>query len=234
MKRILCIIILLIPSYAFSGATYTNIDNFMMGVRGETRIYSNNLLHDTLLVQLVSRALVWTSIDAGGVETQYKFNTDTNTAFYALPDSIVQIVHATLIRKTETKDLKAWYPEFFEERYNISGLDDAAGDPDAGFPEAYNYWADTIQLMPIPKTIDSIYLKCFVEHEELVDTVGSDTMAIQMLPAFQEVAMAYACHLVWRSLDEFEKAAFYKTVYDDLKKNARAKYFRRLDVLRLQ
>lgn len=241
MKKLvlLLLLFLLLPKDISAGATYSTIKDFMVGVRDELKNYSTVLLSDTVLVKTVSRALVWTSVDAGGVEVQYKFDTEAGTAFYTLPDSIVEIVHATLIRGTRTKNIKAWHPQFFEDKFpNVSELKPSAGDGNGGYPQAYNVWANTLQLFPIPVEVDSIYLKCFVEHEECRDTVlasyGADTMLIQMLPAFQEVAMAYACYLTLGNIGEHEEAAIFLARYDFLRKSARVRYFRHLDVLRTE
>lgn len=231
MKKLI-IFFILIPTLVFSGETYPNMDDFMVGVRDELGVYSSTLLSDTVLVKTCSSALVWTSVDAGGVEAQFKFDTVDEQIFYVVADSIVEIVAATLVRDNATYDLKAFHPQYFEQKFNQEEI--VEEDTESGPSQGYHLWADTLQLFPTPRTIDSIYLKCFVEHKAILDTTGFAAVTIDLRPAFTLVALAWACYLTLDQLDEFEKANVYLARYDMMKKSARERYFKHLDILRIE
>ncbi len=218
--------VLLCGGTASAGIVVDSIGSMKAEIRYMTHITSTSLLPDSTLHSFCDRALLWTSVDVGGVELQYKFTLTAEQAFYAIPDSITEVLFATYISGNVTKSIKAWYPQFFEDQFTLSEIDVTASSED-DIPVAYNYWADTIQLIPAPQKADSVYLKCFVEHSDLADT-GS----ILLKPAYTEAAVLYACHLAFISVAQFEEAALFLTLYEKKKASLRERYTRKFDLFK--
>lgn len=230
-------IILLFCSSVYSSSAIPTFKDFKEQVRTESRMHDTSHLPDTTLVRFSKRALLYTSVDIGGVEMQWKFNTAARTAFYAIPDTITQIVHATLISEGYTFTIKAWHPEFYKELFpdgiEISHLEEASGgfDIDA-VPLAYNYWADTIQLIPIPQKVDSVYLKTFVEYP-VVDTTDAATIKFTN-DAYTEAAITYCIYLIFKRSHMYESAALYLARYKELRTELKQAYTRKINAVRSQ
>lgn len=206
-------------------AASTDIDtlgDFMQEVRWELDYMSNDILPDSALIGLAKRAIVWTSIDIGGVEATYRVITDTLQQFYAMPDSIVEILFATLLNGNVVHSMKVFDPAYFEDVFEITSL---MQDDDLAVPQAYNYWADTVQFLPTPIKADTVYFKCYIEHPY----VDSKDDSIQLRPAYIEAAIAYCCYLSYKRWERFEVAALYMATYEALRLKLIDKYKRRIE-----
>ena len=88
IKRLLIITsILFFTVAARAGTDIDSLQNFMEVVRFETNQAHNPLLTDAVLQSISHRAILYTSVDVGGVEFTFKIDTDTGQAFYAIPDT---------------------------------------------------------------------------------------------------------------------------------------------------
>ena len=231
LKRLLgymfCVGLLFVVALAHTPPV-TTFGEMKAQVRTETGFHSTTYLPDTTLVDFCQRALVYTSTDIGGIEMQWKFNTAARTAFYAIPDTIVEILHATLISEQRTYTLKAWHPELFSDMWDrLDGEEfPPFGEESDETPVAYNYWADSIQLIPIPQKVDSIYLKCYVEYPSH-DTAAGDSL--HLIGSYSEAAIAYAIHLTYKRARLFDEATLYLNRYKELKAELRSRYRRKLN-----
>ena len=199
-KLILAIIIVLMAGIvAFVDSSLTNFDDFAVMVRHKTRISNKSVMPDSTLWDLCSESLIWTSVDAGGLEVTHRIQTVAQTVFYVLPDSLTSINRVTMLTSDgETKSLKQWYPEFFDY-FNLPTI--AGGDGDKS-PIAYDYWSDTIQMMPEPVRVDTIYIKAWVEHPPTDTAVANDT--IRLRPGYAMAALDYACYEVLKAVSQFK------------------------------
>lgn len=220
MKIILIIFVCLsMVGPVFASTDIDTLGDFLQEVRWELnyKYRSNDALPDSALIGFSKRALLWTSTDIGGYEGTVLIVTDTLQRFYAMPDSVTEIMFATVVNEDATYSIKSFVPAYFEDIYIIKVLE---GEGDDQTPKGFNYWSDTIQLLPTPIDIDSIYFKCYFEHP-LVDSKDD---SIQLRPAFIEAAIAYTCYLAYRRLQDFDKAAFYLGAYDALRVKLIEKY----------
>ncbi len=218
MKKLLVLIILLaVVGPVFASTDIDTLGDFMQEVRWELYYRSNDALPDSALIGLSKRALLWTSTDIGGYEGTVLIVTDTLQRFYAMPDSVTEIMFATVVNENSTYSIKAFVPAYFEDIYDIKSLE---GEDDDQTSKAFNYWADTIQLLPTPIDIDSIYFKCYFEHP-LVDSKDD---SIQLRPGFIEAAITYTCYLVYKRWGQFDKAAIYLGDYNALRAKLIEKY----------
>lgn len=204
----------------WSSVSAATLSSFKSDLRYQTKLRSTSVLNDTALTSFCNRAIVFTSTDVGGVEYQWRVILTSGTKFYRIPDSVIQIFGASIVSNGITKSIKAYPPEFAEEDFKAGATLGAVqpGPNTDATPRAYQYWADTLQSIPVPIKTDSLYLKGFVRHPQIT----LDTATIKLKPQYQEAAMAYACYLTWRSLDEYEKAdawlASYKEIAQRLEK----------------
>jgi len=226
MKKILILIMLwLICLPVFGASALENFDAFCDRARQLTNVTSTELIADTVVYRLCSDAIVYTSADIGGLETQYKINTVADQAFYSIADSIVSINRVTVLTADgETKSLRLWYPQYFDY-WDMPTM--AQGD-EADVPIAYDFWADTLQVMPIPQRVDSIYLKAYVEHRTLSTDDDSDDIAIR--PAFAKAALDLACSDICMKVGLFEKADKFLARYEIKKKALLERYFREMEI----
>lgn len=229
MKKIVFLILILL-GFSLQVRAGTNIDSlydFKRSVRMELNIADNSMIPDSFLIDICQRALLWTSTDCGGIEYTFTVTTVADQAFYAIPDSVVEILYATIVSNKYTKSIKSWPPSFSEEAFG-SSLGEEEGEDQT--PAAYNWWADSIQLIPVPIQVDTVYLKSFIEHS----VVSADGDDVQLKSPYIEAAVAYACHLAYRRLQEYENAAGYLAMYGGIKNEVRAKYTRKFDIMRDQ
>lgn len=217
---------LLCGGTAFAGIVIDTVGGLNEQVRQEVSIEDLSMLPESTLTLFSKRAILWTSVDVGGVELQHHFTLVAGQAFYAIPDSITEVLHASYLSGNITKSIKAWYPQFAEDAFDVTGISTDATDEDQ-IPVVYNYWADTIQLIPAPQQGDSVYLKCFVEHP---DAAVGDSICLK--PAYTEAAIDYACYLALRSVKMYEDAAIFKAAYDEKKAALRERYTRKFDLFK--
>lgn len=213
--------------------------DFTEAVRKELNLGSTNLLPDTTLNEISERAVVWVSADVGGVEAQFRILTVAGTAFYGVPDSIVAILHATMRSDEDgTRTIKAWYPQYLDELGVDPSLPVAmtGTSNDDEVPSAYQWWADTLQLMPAPVDAgDTIIIKCYVEHpilDTLKDTPDATDDVVFTYPAYTEAAIDYACYKTLRMLGRLEEATLYFAAYEKQRQVLIQKYTRGFDVVR--
>ena len=230
MKKLLFIILLPVMVSAQDGVVFETVEDFMNGVRNQTNNTSNQV-SNAQLVELCARAILYTAETVGGVESQKMVNTVAGEPFVALPVGIVQILHATLIRDQMTVPIKAWYPEFNEERGIGVDFKEGSGDPEDEFPLVYNYWSDTIQLSPTPSvTDDSLYLKCYIRHDSIT-IADTATQAIELLPGFAEAALYYACAIRELKVRNFQISQIYFALFEKQKSELISTYRRKFNVL---
>lgn len=220
MKKLIYILILTFVPVSISsgvpGNVFDSLRTFRQGVREVVNITSTTALPDSVLVTIVQRALIFTSVDAGGYEKIFRFPTVDATAFYALEDSITEVLHVTVMSEDNriTTSIQSFDPEFFEDIKILTKLEDG----DAAVPRGYTVFADTIQLIPAPVRVDSVFLKCFYEHPAFTDSL------IHLKPAFAEAALMYACSKVYEHRKMFNEATFYMNLYEALRNKLRIRY----------
>lgn len=226
-KTILVLVMLcLFASTGFAGTMVDSLGEMKDIVRQLIGVESTSLLPDSTLRDICRGSVLWTSVDIGGVEYQYKFVTVADQGFYALPDTITKVLFASYISHAKgTYAFRSIYPQYFTEEPAI--LSDDAGAWD--IPLDYNYWADTIQIMPIPKQAgDTIVLKCFIEHRDIT----TDTASINLSPPYSYAAIIYACGYSCVSLGMFDKANWFLAEYEKMKKSLTETYTRGFDILK--
>ena len=220
---VLCLIFL--PVLASGGVLFADFQELKEGVRQQIRIHSTAVVPDSEMTDFCNRALLWVSTDIGGIESRFQVNTAIDSPFYAMPDTIVEILHATLISDLTTKSIKAMWPQYYEELDNPTALSTEAGSAD-DVPLAYIYWNDTLQLIPIPVKVDSIYFYVMVEHPVL-----TDTMTIRMESPYSEAALWYACRIILESMSLATLAAVYERTYDKARPILRERFRRKFEIL---
>ena len=228
MRRLVfAVVLVLVGSCTFAAQpAITTIADMVIAVRFQTNIKSTVSLPDSQLIQFVSRGLVYTSIDIGGVETHVMLTTDTLQHFYAVPDSITKIVSATLISEGVTKSIKAWPAQYFEGHFDVTSL---TGDEEDQFPQGYNMWGDSVQLTPSPAKVDSIFLKVLVEHRALI-VAADDSIKIQFGDGYKEAALFYICGLIFTRSKMYEDATFYFSLYEKRKTELLEDYAKGFDI----
>lgn len=224
MKKLILIVmaLILMGSTTWTDSSLGDFDDFNVMVRHKTRLKSQSNLADSVLRDLCSESLIWTSVDIGGLEVTHRFVTADGVAFYLLPDSLTTINRVTVITEDgETKSMKQWYPEFFDY-FNLPAL--STGDKEQT-PVAYDYWSDTIQIMPQPVRVDTVYIKAFAEHP---NTVATDDILLR--PGYAMAALDYACYEALRSVGNYEQASQWLASYEKKKVALQIRYARRMDI----
>ena len=228
MKRasLLVVLLLLFPYAASGGDLITTVGEMGERVRDLTRISSQATLPDSDLYDFCGQSLLWTSIDVGGVEANFFVTTVASTPYYNLPDTIVDILFAYVnTSDAETRAIKAWYPQYFDE-LNLPAF---TGTDKEQIPLAYNYWSDTLQLLPVPlRADDTVVIKCLVEHP----TAEASGSTIIMRPAYTEAALFYTCHLSCVSVGMWAESEKFFAMYERLKVGLKERYTRRFEVPR--
>ena len=229
MKKLLILLaVVLLPCASYGEAAITTFGQFNFMVRQMTKIKSTQTLPESTLVDISQQSILWTSVDAGGVEQELAIPTIVDSQFYDLPDTLVEVLFAsiTLTKAKKVVSIKAWYPQFFDETGLSAGYEGLETNDDE-VPFGYNYWANRLQLLPVPIQIDTVRLKCYVEHRLLTD----DTMTLSFTyPVFVDVALFQACYRAFLVIQEYNKAATYLGIYERQKQMARAKYARKWDL----
>lgn len=223
---LLLVVILFLPSLAYGDAVFATFKVFKEGIKQQLRIHSTNMVPDSELTDWANLALVWTSVDIGGVESRVKIKTIIGNAFYILPDTLVEILFASILADSITMPLKAIYPQFSQELGIVPDL--ARGTTEKyAVPVGFSYWGDSLQLFPIPQKIDTLWFYCYVEHPAL----SADGDAIRLKPAFTQAAIWYACESIFSSLGMSGEAIVYEKKYDKAKIALRERYRRKFDIL---
>lgn len=225
MKHIFVIFLLLV--FIVPAQASTDIDtlgDFMQEVRWILDYKSNDLLPDSALIGLAKRAITWTSIDFGGVEATFLIVTDTLQRFYAFPDTVTEILFATLVNENVTHSIKAFIPAYYEDIFNQTILQPGTEDQ---IPQAYNLWADTIQFIPTPIKVDSVYFKCYIEHSAV--TAKADDILLR--PGFIEAAIQYCCYLVYQRWKIYDAAAVHLQAYEALGVKLTNRYKKPMEML---
>lgn len=188
---------------------------------------SSAALPDSLFNDFVNRALVWTSIDCGGVQSRVRVITTANQAFYALPDTVVEVLAQFIKTGDVSKSIKAIYPQFAEEMGFPTSLTDFSTDEDV-VPTGWSFWDDTLTLWAVPEKVDTIWFYCHVEHPAL----SADSMAIRLKPAYTEAALYYCCQLIMESMEEWEDAKNFAIRYETTRNKLRERYQLKFDFLK--
>jgi hypothetical protein len=208
-----------------AGAVIRTVPEFSTAVREATNIYSTTALPDSTLLLFDRMAILETSVEVGGVEATYRFVTDSADPFYPLPDTTVAVLFTTILTKEgNTKSLKGWYPQYFED-LRLPALEASSED---ATPVAYLFWGDSIQLLPIPVRVDTIYMYCAVEHPRVG---ASDTLSFTR-PAYTNAAVLLAAEKVFFHLGMFEEASLTLAAYEKKAEKLRAIYTRAFDVIK--
>lgn len=220
------ILMLFLPSLVSAGAALDTLGAFKENLRQQLRIHSVVLLPDSEITDWANLALVWTSVDIGGVESRVRILTVVGQPFYGLPDTLVEILSQTNISKKVTKSLRAIPPQFSEEMGIATELVTSDTNKHAT-PVGFSYWNDTLQVFPIPVKVDTLYFYCYVEHPVLTSAGDS----IRLRPAFTQAALWYACQSIFESMSMIETAAIYERKYDKAKIALRERYRNKFDIL---
>ena len=223
---LLLIVILFLPSLAYGDAVFATFKIFKEGIKQQLRIHSTAMVPDSELTDWANLALVWTSVDIGGVESRVRIQTVIGQPFYELPDTLVEILSQTNISLEVTKSLRAIPPQFSEEMG--IGVELVTGESNKhATPIGFSYWNDTLQVFPIPIKVDTLYFYCYVEHPAL----SADGDAIVLRPAFTQAAIWYACESIFSSLAMTDEATIYEKKYDKAKIALRERYRNKFDIL---
>jgi hypothetical protein len=226
----LLVCFVLMVTCAYAGAPVSTLGKMADEVRILTGLESTSLLPDSSLNQFCAEALVWTSTDIGGVEFQFRFVTVAEQAYYAIPDTITEVLYASFrTQEGGTRSIKAWYPQFFEDLQigDLNNLNPSEND----LPYAYHYWSDTVQLLPAPaRADDTVTIAGYVEHRLVTD----DSMTINMTPAFTEAAVYYAASKALFSVKQSDRSNACLTIYAVLKQSLSDRFTRRFDVMKRQ
>ena len=220
--------ILMLCGSLFAGGNITTRDGATVHIRKMTGVQSTSMCADTTIHTILAESVLWTSIDVGGVEAQFRIVTVADQAWYDVPDTVTEVVAATLLTEDgKTKPLKAVQPPFTDELdwpEKFGTLD--VGDQGDDAPLGYHYWSDTLQLIPIPTRVDTVILKCWVEHH-------NDSSAAYVLQAgFMQAAIDHACAELLASLGRWEESDKFMARYEAKKALLREKYMRKFDVVR--
>ena len=224
-RCILFFVILFSFNVCNAGSVYSNLDEFVDGVRNTLKISStSSIISEAALYQFCKEAILWTSVDIGGYEVTYRFITAADQSWYAIPDTVTEVLFATLqtVDGKLTKDLRAFHTEYVEEKFNLNTLytDDGEAPDNDATPKAYNVWADSIQLIPTPVKADSVILKCYMEHP--MPNI-SDSL-IHLKSAYVEAAMQFACGKVKEHVGLDAEGAKYFQKFGSIKADLLRKY----------
>lgn len=207
----------------------THIDSLLEmkeNVRQKSQIYDTSILPDSLIGDICNEAVVWTSTDVGGVESRVRIITVANTAFYALPDTVVEVLFQTLKSGDFTRSVKAMPPQFTEELNIATSLTDGTTD-EFETPVAFIFWDDTLQLIPVPEKVDTLWFYCYVEHPVMTDTVNLQFTH----SAYATAAMYWAVAEVLSLVGEDERAAIWEARYEKAATKLRERFRRKFDLL---
>ncbi len=234
MIKLFCTIamVMLLCSSLFAGEVLTTNGAFKSLVRQFIGVESTELLPDSTLKTMAALAIVNTSVEAGGVESQFRLITVAEQKFYEIPDTVVAIPFTSVISSEGgTFYIRAGYPQYSDASAPDGRIGVADDDPnvdDNQIPGEYHYWADTLQIIPAPiRAGDTLIIKCFVEHK--ADTANAGTIDFTH-PDFTTAALFLTCSYALMSVGEFERATFFEALYTKKKTELIQKYQRRLDV----
>lgn len=245
MRRMVLVVLLMccIGSVVKAQPPYQDGLSLVSQVRQMTGAFSTSLLPDSTLKDIVSEAVVWTSTDVGGWEHTLTFIPIDNKRFYSLdslftargdtaPDGTAWKINEILFAgfldaEGNTRSLKAWYPQFFEE-LNLPGIYETG--PGNDMPYAHQWWGDSLQIMEAGSTEDTMFFKCYMTHMDVTyDSSYTDTLKLKA--DYTLAALDYACHRALMKIHEYERSAAYLALYEKKKMALRNKYARKFDVL---
>ncbi|MFA5382354.1 MAG: hypothetical protein WC356_04250 [Candidatus Micrarchaeia archaeon] len=206
----------------WAGTDINTAGQFMARLRLKTNIYDTVLAPDSVLLRLTQEACLTVSTEVGGYQKTFRVNTVAGQAFYALQDSLVEVISAVVLSGGNTKSIKAFYPQFWEDAGNTIELGGESGET----PGGYIVWNDSVQLLPAPIQVDSIYFKCFYEHP-LID---SSADSVYLKAAYTLLAVIYGQHLVYEFAKDYEQSDKLLTKYEEKAKKLVAKYTPKFDV----
>lgn len=228
-RQAVLILCLLLSAVTMAGSDKILLSSFISSARMEMNISTNALLPDSVMVDFGSRALVKTASEIGGVESAFWVTMVADQMLYAIPDTVVEIIQASLISGDVIVDIRAFAPQYFNEQWDMNPFKATDEQPDDR-PVAYSLWDDTIQLYPVPVNTDSIYFLCYIEHP-VCDSV-SDTVYLKS--DYQEAAKSYLIYLAYKRLQEYEVADYYLKDYDRQKQILIAKHQPKIEPKRVE
>ena len=192
----------------FAGSDKILLSAYARSVRMELNIATNNLLPDSVMIDMGSRGLVKTAAEAGGIGSAFWVTLVAGQMLYDIPDTVVELVQASIISNNHTVDIRSFVSQYFNEEFKVGTFDESSMESDDR-PAAYSLWNDSLQIFPFPVNGDSIYFKCYVEHPVL--TALTDTVYLKS--DYQEAAKSYTMYLAYRRLQEYEVAGIYLADY---------------------
>jgi hypothetical protein len=227
------IMVLLAMSVQAVSPLYPSLGSFVQAMKNQTRVYSEGLMPDSVLYQYARGAIVDVSATIGGVEAQYTVYAVAGQALYPFPDSIVQVPFASIVDGKYTKSIKQWPPQLFEDYFDLTSLGGATtGEPDIdATPKAFNYWSDTLQLIPTPSQADTIIFKAFIRHSPMRET--GDTL-VMLQAGYDEAALYLACHKMYLGLQMYDEAKIYFEYFTTKAQSLTARYHRATDAVQNQ
>lgn len=224
MKLLRSIVILLfLVGIVDAAPVIRTVAQFNTRLRERVRVQSTVMISDSTVTWASREAVLYTSVTIGGCESNLRIVTAANDPYYPLPDTLVRILYASIQGASgSTFPLKAWFPQY----YDIFDLDQLGDASENAVPNAFMYWKDTLQLMPRPTKIDTLLLRCFVEHPAIPNTTDS----IRLRPAYTEAALEWASFLVFRELGLWEEATACLGTFKQMKADLEAAYSRKFDL----
>lgn len=222
-----CIILLLLTSLAWADKPFIELGTMKPSVRKKVRIWDTQQLPDSTLTTFCQEGLITASVECRGIESRFRIITDTGQTFYAIPDTVVEIVFASNVSNGVTKSIRSIWPQYFEELYTVTTLASEAGANSDAVPQAYKYWADSVQLIPVPIKVDTIYFDCYVEHPLL----DNDSQNVRLRGNYNDAALYLTCQKVYESLEMWDAAGRMEAMYEKKKKELLAIYQRKLEIL---
>jgi hypothetical protein len=197
---------------------------FRARLRLKANVYDTVLAPDSVLIRLTQEACLTVSTEVGGYEKQFRVITAAGQAFYALQDSVVEVVSAVVVSNGLTKSIKAFYPQFWEDAGNADNLGTESGSEAS--PGGYIIWDDSVEMLPVPVQVDTIYFKCFYEHPLIDDSTDS----VKLKSDYTLLAVDYAQYLLYLVLKDYEQAVSWNGIYENKAKKLIAKYTPKFDV----
>lgn len=192
----------------FADQPFTTIQTMRSAVRNAKQDDATTPVSEADLTLFCHQSLINVSTDIGGIEMKFRVVTVANTRFYAIPDSICRILNASVINGKYTQELKQIPPQYLEDVEIPVLLEATATD---NVPQAFHYWDDTLQLMPVPTRVDTVVLNCYVEHpaDSTIQLEGGycDAALYDAVARWYEATGMYSSATYWKGEYAKKKAA---------------------------
>lgn len=219
MRIVVILLIMLLAAATWADGILSDVGDLQWATRTTSGLYSTTSLPDSVNRDISYRALRFTSENIGGVWMRHQVISANGQRFYAIPDTIVNVVFGMLPIGNKVKFLPV-----FDPRMQLV-QEELAGEGEYAKPNYVLYWNDTIQIIPTPISVDTLSLWCFVKHP-VCDTCTNDTLDIEFSSGYIEAAVEYAAHLAHLSLKNHNAAMFHLELYKQKAAAAAAAYRR--------